>query len=291
MAAFGKDSLEPGDIGVGATDELSLRVSVATLARVVFEHPEQGTRMLALERLATFRASAGQGEVWVRAQPFGGAVRVRSLRALQRLIGGFHFDSERSREEADFRLQIRPSAWETVKRFCLRHLQQREDGALETSPDRELAEEFADAMEVEVTPAQYRVRPVGAVIENEPTMTDNVHAGGAPTVRIYAVHKVCILDPSLSEAILIHSERYTDQELSALARGEAGRDGKGRANGVLALPLELVTKAYRAMSPSQRDAPVRIAGHWLDRNVPAVLEQVCAPKLQRLDNGAVGHAI
>ena len=38
---------------IGATDELSLRVSVATLVRVLFEHPKNGDLMLALERKAT----------------------------------------------------------------------------------------------------------------------------------------------------------------------------------------------------------------------------------------------
>ena len=38
------------DPGIGATDELSLRVSVATLVRVLFEHTGDGDLMLALER-------------------------------------------------------------------------------------------------------------------------------------------------------------------------------------------------------------------------------------------------
>ncbi len=37
----------------GAAGELSLRVSVATLVRVLFEHPRDGEWMLALERKAT----------------------------------------------------------------------------------------------------------------------------------------------------------------------------------------------------------------------------------------------
>src|SRR5688500_121371 len=38
------------EVGIGATDELSLRVSVAALVRVLFEHPDDGTLMLAIER-------------------------------------------------------------------------------------------------------------------------------------------------------------------------------------------------------------------------------------------------
>ena len=36
--------------GIGATDELSLRLSVATLVRVLFENPKDRELMLALER-------------------------------------------------------------------------------------------------------------------------------------------------------------------------------------------------------------------------------------------------
>jgi hypothetical protein len=41
------------EIGVGATQDLSLRVSAATLVRVLFENPGDGNLMLALERKAT----------------------------------------------------------------------------------------------------------------------------------------------------------------------------------------------------------------------------------------------
>ena len=61
-------------IGIGPTTELSLRVSVASLARVIFPSPEDGTPMLALEHRATLLP--GEEQVVVKAQPFGGAVRI-----------------------------------------------------------------------------------------------------------------------------------------------------------------------------------------------------------------------
>ena len=39
--------------GIGATQDLSLRVSVATLVRAVFKHPLYSEWLLALERKAT----------------------------------------------------------------------------------------------------------------------------------------------------------------------------------------------------------------------------------------------
>jgi hypothetical protein len=128
------------NFGVGATEELSLRVSVASLARVVFEHPRDRHPMLALERVATLRERESGQHVTVKAQPFGGAVRLRDVSALQVLIGDFHFDSVRSRDEGDFRIQIRPSDWERVKRFCLQHLQGDDESVLEAGPERELVE-------------------------------------------------------------------------------------------------------------------------------------------------------
>lgn len=269
------------NIGVGATEELSLRVSVATLAKVVFSHPKEKHLMLALERKATRREIEGGHHVVVKAQPFGGAVRLPGVSALQALIGDFHFDSERSRSEGDFRLQIRPSDWETVKRFCLQYLRDEDESVLESGPERELAEEFADALKIRITSSQYRLKPVGPVIENEPANTDNIHATGYPTVRIYNVFEVRIVDPSLTIAMLSNSEGYSDQDLQELALQDARRGGKGRANAILALPLELLTKAYQAMPPEARDSPVTIEGHFLDGNVPVVLEDVVAPKFQR----------
>jgi hypothetical protein len=257
-------------------------VSVASLARVVFEHPRDRHLMLALERVATLRESESGQHVRVKAQPFGGAVRLRHVSALRSLIGDFHFDSGRSRDEGDFRIQIRPSDWERVRFFCLQHLQGDDESVLEAGPERELVEEFNDALHIRITPTQYRLKRMGLIIENEPTRTDNIHATDSPTVRIYNVFEARILDPTLARAMLGNSERYSDQDLDALALQDARRGGKGRANAILALPVALLTNAYQAMSPETRNAPVTIERHYLDSNVPAVLEEVSVPRFQRL---------
>ncbi|HEU0296785.1 MAG TPA: hypothetical protein VFR47_28870, partial [Anaerolineales bacterium] len=126
------------EIGVGATKDLSLRVSVATLVRVLFEHPRAGESMLALERKATLRETENGRIVEVKSQPFGGAVRILDLMKLRDLIGDFHFDSERSRSEQDFRIFIRPSDWSVVREFCIQHFSRIDDPILETDPTREL---------------------------------------------------------------------------------------------------------------------------------------------------------
>ena len=78
------------EILVGATEELSLRVSVAALVSVLFDDPEDGRTMLALECTAALREIEGRPEVTVRAKPFGGGVRLTNPQALKGMIGHFH---------------------------------------------------------------------------------------------------------------------------------------------------------------------------------------------------------
>jgi hypothetical protein len=269
-------------IGVGATEELSLRVSVASLAKVVFTHPQVGYTMLALERKATLGQSRGRQAVMVKAQPFGGAVRLLNVGALKELTGDFHFDSQRSRSEGDFRIQIRPSDWDKVKMFCLQHLQDEHETILEASPGRELSEEFADALGIRLTSTQYIAQPMGPVIENQPADTTNIYAAGYPTVRIYNVFEVRVVDPHLAMAMLTNSESHSDQDLQDLAMQDARSYGQGRANAVLTIPIELVIQAYATLSPEERNSPVIIEGHLLDGNVTAVLGEVLASKFQSL---------
>ena len=257
-------------------------MSVATLVRVLFEHPQNGEWMLALERKATVRDEAGRQRVHARAQPFGGGIRFRRLAPLQSLIGDFLFDSERSRSESDFRILIRPAAWDAVREFCLQHFQDADDPVLETDPARELAEEFADALAINLQPDQYQQRPVGVVVADGPASTQNPRAPGFDTARIYRVFEARILDASLSRAMLANSERYSDQDLHALAWADARNGGLGRANAVLVLPLKRLTEAYMAMPPEARAAPFTYSNHQLDGNVPAVLEGVSVPGFRNL---------
>lgn len=266
----------------GAAGELSLRVSVATLVRVVFEHPRDGEWMLALERKATVLEEAGRQRVAVRAQPFGGAIRFRSLTPLQALIGDFLFDSERSRSKYDFRILIRPAAWDTVRQFCLQHFTDVYDPVLESDPARELAEEFADALAVGLKPDQYRQQPVGIIVENRPVPTPSLRSAGYGTARIYRIFEARIVDASLAQAMLANSARYSDQDLHEQALAEVRNGSRGRANAILALPLKRLTETYLALSPEARAAPVIFNNHQLHGNVPAVLESVAVPNYQNL---------
>lgn len=260
----------------------SLRVSVATLARVIFQHPQDSSWMLALERKATLLKPRPQPDVRVKAQPFGGAVRFRDPSQLAAEIGDFRFDSLRSQEEVDFRILVQPTDWPAVRDFCISHLQHPDDPALETDPDRELTEEFYDTLGVRLRPDQYTTQPLAILIENHPERTENIHAAGYPTARIYHVFEVHILDDSLAQSMIENSRRYSDLDLRQHALRDASEGGPGQANALLTLPLKKLTESYLALHPKERSLPVKIAGHLLDGNVPAVLTNVPVPKYQRV---------
>jgi len=264
--------------GIGATPDLSLRVSVATLVRVVFKHPDNGEWMLALERKATLR----ENKVEVKSQPFGGAIRILDLEAIHDLISDFHFDSERSRTEQDFRLFIRPSSWSVLREFCIQRLSRDNDPILETDPTRELVEEFADALMINLQPEQYASKPVATVVENEASPTENVHAKGIHTVRVYRIFETTITYSALAHAVLKNSESLSHKRICELVLEDARNGGKGRANAVLALPLKGITDTYLALSPKERNSPIFIEKNHFDGTVPAVLEGITVLKYQRL---------
>jgi hypothetical protein len=273
---------ESFDPGIGATEELSLRVSVATLSRVLFEPSGDGEVRLALERKATAHKSENGLVVKVKSQPFGGAVRVKDLDGLHDLIGGFHFDSERSRLEEDFRIFIRPSDWPLVRDFCVEQFNRADDLLLETDPTRELVEEFDDALKIDLKTYQYIYQPVATIIEDDPAPTANIHAKGHRTARVYRIFEARILDSTLAQAMMANSESHSDQRLREIALEEAQRGGKGRANAILALSLKDVTDAYLAVPPEQRNTAILYGEHRLDETVAAVLEGVAVPKYRRL---------
>ena len=277
------------EIGVGATEELSLRVSVGVLVKVLFDSPESGRTMLALERTATLRQIEGQPQVVVKAKSFGGAVRLINPQALKELIGDFHCDSERSREEEDFRIHIHPASWETVKEICRKHLEGIEKGILDSSPQRELEEEFEDTLQIRITPEQYRLKPRGMIIEDLPTETDNVRAEGFLTVRVYFVFEAWIQDPEIISLILTNSKRYSEDDLEKMAWNDAQQGGKGRANAILTVELDELKKAYQSIPMDRRGEPIRIEGHQLDRNVLALMEGIDTPKYQRYLNMSINR--
>jgi hypothetical protein len=267
-------------LGIGVTDELGLRVSVAALARVLIEDPRNADLMLALERRATlYRTQTGHA-VEVKSQPFGGALRLHNAEPMRKLIGNFHFDSEESRAEQDFRIFIRPSDWKTVQGFCLEHLSRSDDPVLESDPTRELTEEFADTLGLLLKPDQYFYLAVGTIIEHDPSPTENSSARGYPTARIYRVFEARSLDSSLASTLISNSENYSDQELCEVALQDSQNGGPGRANAVLTLPFKEINTFYRAIPLEARNTPSSFQGHHLDETVAAVLD-IDVPKYQR----------
>lgn len=265
---------------VGPTPELSLRVSVATLARVLFPHPEDGRTMLALEHKATVLPGTSEPQVNVQAQPFGGAVRLLKPANLLARLGTFNYDSERSQTERDFRVFIQPASWPAILAFCCGELEGGGRAAIEGDPTRELEEEFAEALEIRLQPAQYLLEQVGLVVEKGPMPTGNPRAPGQPTARIYWVHEVTLRDAVLCRSMMALSERESAPHLREAALEGARDGGHGRANGILVVPLARVRAAYQALPPAARGEPLPLAGALLAGNVAAVLANVRVPKYE-----------
>jgi hypothetical protein len=270
------------EIGVGATDELSLRVSVATLVRVLFEHPKDGTTVLALERKATVLENENGQFIQVKSQPFGGAMRLLAPGALRRRIGDFHFDSDESYKEQDFRIFIRPADWKAVEEFSLEYLKQPNESILESDPTRELTEEFDDTLGIRLHRDQLSYQPVGILVEDHPSPTGNIHANGYPTARIYRIFKARILDTSLASALIKNSESCSDHHLRELALQNLRNGGLGKANAILALSYREINDFYVSVPSHARNHPVFFGDHQLDETTAAVLEVVTVPKYRNV---------
>jgi hypothetical protein len=145
-----------------------------------------------------------------------------------------------------------------------------------------LAEEFADALKINLQPEQYVSKPVATVVENEAMPTDNVHAEGAPTVRVYRIFEAIISDNALIRTVIKNNASISRENLCALALDDFQNGGKGWANAVLTLPLKNLSDHYLAMSPKERNIPIMFGENQLDETVSAILESVTVPKYQRL---------
>ena len=276
------DRLSETNIGIGATRDLTLRVSIATLVKVLFENPKDGEITLALERRATLREDGGRRFVETKSQPFGGAIQIQDIRRLRNLIGSFHFDSEYARSEQDFRIFIPPLAWGQVRESCLQHLYHGNDAIIESLPVRELKEEFAEVLGVSLQPEQYTYHPTGTVIEDHPSATDNFYARESLTVRIYRTFEARILDPSIANMLVIYSESITNEALQQRVLLAAQNGQRGWVNAVQILPLNAIRTFYKALSPGDRNQPVSFQGHKLDETVAAVLDNLNVPKYERI---------
>lgn len=252
-----------------------LRVSVATYNQVIFPHPDSGITMLALERKATLLED---GSVSVRAQPFGGGVKILNTKSLQEIAGEIQFDSERSKQEQDFRVLIQPAHWEDIKQYCLLHLANPNDPEIESAPERELAEEFAETMSVALKRSQYAVEPMGFVIEDSPVWTENWYSHGFPTVRVYRTYKIQILDPDLCQTLIDVSGQVSDEELGMRALN----NNAGRANSVLTLPLDKVRETFLTVPAEKRYNKIEVDHHILVESVLVVLEDIEVSQYLRL---------
>ena len=267
--------------GIGATPDLTLRISAANLVKVIFNQPREQRTNLVLERIGTVIVNRDGYNVLVKAKPFGGGLRINSPGILKTEVGEFNFDSHRSQMEGDFRIFINPNNWDSLKQFCWRHL--REPGEiLETSPQRELEEEFHDALKIGIKPGQYRLNWSRLVVEDEPVGTGNLRSTGSPTARIYSIHEMQVLDADLIAALIESSTSLSNQDLSKEAEKDYQEGGMGWANAALVLDYNRLVRRYQGLFQQGRSQLTHIWGHALDGNVLAILNEVESKKYQHL---------
>jgi hypothetical protein len=255
-------------------DGLTLRVSVASLVRLLFSDPSNGRSMLAFERTATLIGDQKEAEVIVRAKPYGGAVLLTDPQKLRHKIGDYRYDSDRSQHEHDFRIQVHPGAWGTVKNICWQHLKNRDGGILDSNPERELVEEFMDTLHIQASGEQFLVKSTGLAIQDMPVETTNTRAIGQPTVRVYYLFNAWVQDPEMIERMLMKSRQFSDEDLKELAWQDKRHGGRGRANAILTLGLEQLISAYQSLPLDSRSRPIDYNGHRLDMNVLAILPEI-----------------
>lgn len=270
------------NIGIGITKQLSLRVSVGALVKVLFKNPENGKIMLALERTAALKQINGKAEVVVKTKPFGGGIRITDAKALKQNIGEFNYDSERSKREEDFRILIRPESWSKIKEICKEHLKKSGKKFIDTTPDRELAEEFEDSLKIILNPNKYNLKLLGMVTEEKPSETNSVRAQGISTVRIYYLYEAVIISSEIIKMMLLNSRQNSDNDLKKIALQDKRNGGKGRANAILTLEFDELKKMYNSLQHERLNEPVNFNEHQLDSNIPAIIKEINSPKYQYL---------
>ena len=270
--------IKNNDIGMRTANELNLRVSVGVLVRVLFENPENGRMMIALERTATLREIDDRYEVLVKVKPFGGGVWLSDPKTLKGLIGNFQYDSERSRQEEDFRIYIKPPAWDKIKDVCIEHFKDPGKRIIDSSPDRELAEEFEDSLGMRITKDQYDLKQISLIFEDLPSETNNLRAQGYPTVRGYYIFEALIKSSEIIRMMLSSNQNYSNKNLQEMVWKDVEQGGKGRANAILTLYLDELKDLYSSIPIEKRINPVYIGEHQLDGNVPAIMTEFDHPK-------------
>jgi hypothetical protein len=269
-------------IGIGPGKEFSLRISVAAIVAVKFTDPENNKTLLALERAATVHTKNEKPEVTVKAKPFGGGARLLDPERLSKLIGGFNFDSERSLKEEDFRILTNPVSWEKIKKICIAHLEETDNGILDTGPERELEEEFEDCLSIKIRPEDYSLKDKGMVIEDSPVNTKNINAPGSPTVRVYYLYEALIKNRQIIDLAMNNSKRYSDDDLAGMAHQDLKKGGKGRANAVLVVDPDKLRRFYHSVPTGKQGELIKFEEHLLDGNVPALFEDISSHKYQRI---------
>jgi hypothetical protein len=90
-----------------------------------------------------------------------------------------------------------------------------------------------------------------------------------------------IVDIALCHAMLSANQLYSDEQLGQLALEDSRNGGRGRANSILILPMNLVLESYLALPLDIRHQKIMVENHRIDESVLAVLGEVDVPEYER----------
>ena len=259
---------------IDSAKELKLRVSVGVLVKVLFTNPATGQITLALERIATLRKINGSSKVDVTVKPFGGGVRITDPQELKKLIDDFQYDSEKSKEEKDFRILIYQEMWGKIKEICNDQWHGKGKRIFDYSPDRELAEEFEDSLNVKLKSDEYRLIPKSMIVQNLPSRTNNIRAQGRPTVRVYYIFEAWIKSYELIKLMMTKSKEYSENDFKKAALKHAELGGKGRANSIMIIGIDELRDKFNSIPLKERSGNINFNEFKLEENVLALFSEV-----------------
>lgn len=280
------DSAPAPGIGIGPTDDLNLRVSVANLVKLTFIQPGNRRKKFALERTATIMDDGGHVAI-IKVKPFGGGVQIKDMDAFCKEVGEFHFDSQSSWKERDFRIYINSNRFTSLTQFCSNHLPG-QSAILESTPSRELGEEFYDTLGIELVAEHYLINWSRIVVQDTPLPSGNPRSKRHPTARVYSIHDVQVVDPEVIRSLIYSNRNHSNEDLIGVAKSAYLSGRPGRANAALVLDYDELVAAYPELPWIDGDQVARYKGYNLEANVFAVLDGVDTEKYRNLPIGDSG---
>lgn len=250
----------PSGIGIGKTDDLTLRVSAACLTLMILQRESE--EMALFERVIRLD---DKGVLTTQLQPIGGATGIIDCYGLEAACGTYNFDSIAAAKESDLRIFIRPSQWALMRAFLESELIGVNTGVVESTPLREIREEVGELLGMYIDSSSFSTTRIGCHFQDLPR--ESVRKDGAETVRVFAIDEVRLSNPDLIAQIEVYctSHDFTSQ------LAELNRRSLKKSSGLCLMPLKDVVTAVSRCPEEDREKPIPLGELLLANNVYATV--------------------